>query len=587
MIIGTVKYTCLLPCPVVRKEINIMATATISNGQEKITALYCRLSQDDGREGESNSISNQKEILLAYAKKNGFLHPEFFVDDGISGTTFDRPDFQRMQAMAERGEIATIIVKDLSRFGRNYLEVGKYLEIQYPTLGVRFIAIQENVDTFSNTGTELMPFSNIFNEWYAAQTSKKIRAVQQSKANRGERVSSAVPFGYMKSAADNKQWVIDEPAAKVVRYIYDLCLSGLGPMQIAKRLEEEKYLIPSAYLISVGRATSHKNFANPYRWDQATVVHILENRQYTGCTVNFMTTTVSYKVHKTVYNPKEEWQIIPNTQEAIISEENWLRVQEIRENRIRPTATGRIGLFSGLAYCYDCGAKLSFCAAKSLKPNQEHYRCSNYKSNRGECQVHYIRELSLQKIVLKAIQDLAAFVQEFEPVFLYMLAKKNTYAQKKELADLETTVKSGKKRIDDIDRIISRLYEDNIEGKISDERYMKMSSGYEAEQRELATRIEADEKRLTALKQTTVDLRLLLSTLRECTEIKELDRMLVNKLIQRIEVHNNDKYDGHCHVKVDIYFTGAGIIDVPTEKEIIALMEEIRNEKDGTKLFSA
>lgn len=391
----------------------------------------------------------------------------------------------------------------------------------------------------------------------------------------------------MKSETNKKQWIIDESAAKVVRYIYELCLSGLGPLQIAKRLETEKYLIPSAYLVSVGRSASHKTFSNPYRWDQKTIVGILENRQYTGCTVNFMTTTVSYKVHKTVYKPKDEWQIIPNTQEAIISEEQWLRVQEIRENQIRTTATGRIGMFSGLVYCHDCGAKLSFCAAKSLKPNQEHYRCSNYKSNRGECQVNYIRELSLQKIVLKAIQDLATFVQEFEPVFLYLLAKKNTYAQKKELADLENSVKSGRKRIDDIDRIISRLYEDNIAGKISDERYMKMASGYEAEQAELAARIEADEKRLSTLKQTTVDLRLLLSTLRQCTEITELDRALVNKLIQRIEVHNNDKYDGHCHVKVDIYFTGAGIIDIPTENEILALMEEIRNEEDDNKLYSA
>lgn len=359
---------------------------TAYNGQEdKTTALYCRLSQDDGREGESNSISNQKEILMAYARQKGFLHPEFFVDDGISGTTFERPDFKRMQELAEAGKISTIIVKDLSRFGRNYLEVGKFLEIQYPTLGVRFIAIQENVDTFSNSGTELMPFSNIFNEWYAAQTSKKIRAVWQSKASRGERISSSVPYGYMKSEDNPKQWIIDPVAAEVVRHIYYLCLGGKGPMQISNQLEAEQILIPTAYWESVGRNARHKKFLNPYKWDQGTVSGILDNRQYTGCTVNFMTTTVSYKVHKTVYNPEEQWQIIPNTQEPIISEEVWLRVKEIRENRIRPTATGRIGMFSGLAYCYDCGAKLSFCAAKSLKPNQEHYRCSNYKSNRGEC----------------------------------------------------------------------------------------------------------------------------------------------------------------------------------------------------------
>ena len=556
-----------------------MTTATNNGQTEKIAALYCRLSQDDGREGESNSMSNQKDILSAYAKKNGYLHPEFFVDDGISGTTFDRPDFKRMQEMAEAGKISTIIVKDLSRFGRNYLEVGEYLEIQYPTLGIRFIAIQENVDTFSNTGTELMPFSNIFNEWYAAQTSKKIRAVWQSKANRGERISSTVPFGYMKSPDNPKQWIVDPAASEIVRHIYALCLGGKGPMQIAKQLESEQVLIPTAYQQSVGRTARHKEFANPFRWDQATVVGILENRQYTGCTVNFMTTTVSYKVHKTVYKPKDEWQIIPNTQEAIISEETWLRVQEIRENRIRPAATGRIGMFSGLAYCADCGAKLSFCAAKSLSPNQEHYRCSNYKSNRGQCQVHYIRELSLQKIVLKAIQDLAVFVQEFEPVFLYLMDQKSNKEQKQEMARLEQTVRNGKKRIDEIDRIISRLYEDNISGKISDERYIKMAEVYEAEQKSLTVQISDDEKKLAEMKQKTTDLRLLLQTLRKCTDITELNRDLVNRLIQRIEVHNNDKYDGHCHVKVDIYFTGAGIINIPTEQELLKLMDEIRNSR--------
>ena len=558
-----------------------MTTATNNGQTEKITALYCRLSQDDGREGESNSISNQKDILSAYAKKNGYLHPEFFVDDGISGTTFDRPDFKRMQEMAEAGKISTIIVKDLSRFGRNYLEVGEYLEIQYPTLGIRFIAIQENVDTFSNTGTELMPFSNIFNEWYAAQTSKKIRAVWQSKANRGERISPSVPFGYMKSPDNPKQWIIDPVAAEIVRHIYALCLGGKGPMQIAKQLELEHVLIPTAYQQSVGRAARHKEFANPFRWDQKTVVGILENRQYTGCTVNFMTTTVSYKVHKTVYKPKDEWQIIPNTQEEIISEEIWLRVQEIRENRIRPTATGRIGMFSGLAYCADCGAKLTFCAAKSLSPNQEHYRCSNYKSNRGQCQVHYIRELSLQKIVLRAVQDLAVFVQEFEPVFLYLMDQKSNKEQEQEMARLEQTVRNGKKRIDEIDRIISRLYEDNISGKISDERYIKMAEVYESEQKSLTVQISDDEKKFAEMKQKTTDLRLLLQTLRKCTDITELNRDLVNRLIQRIEVHNNDKYDGHCHVKVDIYFTGAGIINIPTEQELLRLMDEIRTSRSN------
>lgn len=424
-----------------------------------------------------------------------------------------------------------------------------------------------------------MPFSNIFNEWYAAQTSKKIRAVQKAKADRGERIGSSVPYGYMKSPANPKQWIVDPVAAENVRHIYALCLGGKGPLQIAKQLESEQIMIPSAYYQSEGRKNQHKEYANPYRWDSKTVAGILENRQYTGCTVNFLTTTVSYKVHKKVNKPKEEWQIIPDTQEAIITEEMWLRVQEIRENRIRPTATGRTGMFSGLAYCPDCGAKLRFCAAKSLSANQEFYRCSNYSSKRGQCQVHYIREFSLSKIVLKAIQELAVFVQEFEPVFLYLMDQKSNREQKHETERLERVIRNSKKRIEEIDRIISRLYEDNISGKISEERYMKMAEGYESEQKTLSEQTSADEKKLSEMNQKTTDLRLLLKTLRKCTDVSELNRDLVNRLIQRIEVHNNDKYDGHCHVKVDIYFTGVGIIDIPTEQEILKIMDDIRNSK--------
>ena len=561
-----------------------MTTATKLNGQtEKITALYCRLSQDDGREGESNSISNQKDILQAYARQKGFLHPEFFVDDGISGTTFERPSFQRMQRMAEAGEISTIIVKDLSHFGRNYLEVGKYLEIQYPTLGIRFIAIQENVDTCSNTGTELMPFSNIFNEWYAAQTSKKIRAVWQSKAAKGERISSSVPYGYKKSEANPKQWVIDDPAAEVVRKIFDLCLAGRGPLQIAKQLEKEQILVPTAYYHSMGRKVSNPLPAEPYQWSSSTVENILANRQYTGCTVNFQTTTVSYKVHKTVYKPEEEWQIIPDTQEAIISEVLWERVQELRQNKRRPTATGRKSLFSGLVFCPDCGAKLHFCAAKSLKQNQEFWRCSNYKDGRGKCKIHYIRDVVLEKIVLEAVSDLSDFIRCYEPVFLYLMAQKRSVGRQADLQTLRTTVENGERRIQQIDRAIQGLYEANMDGKITDERFMKMTESYEAEQKQLTVQLSEAKEKFRTAEQNKVDLRLLLKTLREFSEVRTLTPELVNTLIRRIEIHNNDKYDGHCHVKVDIYFTGVGMIDVPTEQEIQKLMDELQP-KEATRI---
>ncbi len=562
-----------------------MASKQNQGQEEKITALYGRLSDDDGVDMESNSISNQRTILQDYAKKNGYLHPVFFYDDGVSGTTFERPGFKEMEAMIEAGKVSTIIVKDLSRFGRNYLEVGRYLEIVYPTLGVKFIAIQENVDTLAGTGTEMMPFHNIFNEWYASQTSKKIRAVWAMKAANGKRIGSTVPYGYVKDKENREIWHIDESAAAVVRHIFALCLSGMGPLQIAKQLEREQILTPTAYFISVGRDTRNSMPANPYLWSDSSVDNILANRQYTGCAVNFKSTSVSYKVHKTVYKPEEEWQIIPNMQEPIIDENTWLRVQELRKNKRRPTATGRKSLFSGLIFCPDCGAKLHFCAAKSLKPNQEFYRCANYKDGRGSCKIHYIRNVVLEQIVQTAVSDLADFVRNYEAVFLYMLSRKTEAEKKTELQAMRQRLTAAQNRISEIDRVISRLYEDNILGKISDERFSKMSAGYESEQKAQEAEVAEIEQKLKDADKAGVDLRMLLKGLREFTEVKELTPELVNTLIQRIEVHNSDRSSGKIRVKVDIYFTAAGMIDLPTEKELEKLMQEYRKdhlEKGGS-----
>lgn len=556
-----------------------MTTANNIKGQteEKITALYCRLSVDDEKkDAESNSITNQKQILLDYCQKQGFTNTMFFVDDGISGTSFERGGFQQMQKMVEEGKICRVVVKDLSRFGREMVEAGRLTQIVYPSLGVTFISLHENVNSTTGEGMEMLPFYNIFNEWYAAQTSKKIRAVWQSKAENGKRVSPTVPFGYVKDLNDKEKWLIDEPAAEVVRKIYALCLAGRGPLQIAKQLEKENILVPSAYYESVGRTHAQKVPSDYCKWDQKTVVGILENRQYTGCAVNFKSTTVSYKVHKKIHNAKEDYQIIPNMQEPIISEEQWLRVQELRKHRRRPTATGRTSLFSGLVYCADCGAKMHFAAAKSLTRNQEHFRCSNYKSGRGECTVHYIRDVVLEKIVFEAISSLADFVKCHESVFLYMLAKKTNAMRQKEHKRLELAVEQGTKRIAEIDRLIEKVFEQNASGILSDERFSKMLQSYEKEQKALTQEVADSRQTLEEAKQKATDLRLLLRTLREMTEINELTPTLVNSLIERIEVHNNDKSSGHCYVKVDIYFTAVGMIDIPTEQKILAMMEEMQ-----------
>ena len=493
-----------------------MATANKNKGQneELITALYCRLSvDDDNKDMVSNSITNQKQILSDFAHREGYRNTQFFVDDGVSGTTFQREGFQQMQKMVEGGLIGTIIVKDLSRFGREQVEMGRLTQIVYPSLGVTFISIQENVNTAAKTGLEMMPFYNIFNEWYAEQTSKKIRAVWKSKAEHGKRVSAAVPYGYKKSPEDREKWLIDEPAAEVVRKIFHLCLAGRGPSQIARDLEREKILTPTAYFNSIGRAASNASPVNPYLWANSSIENILANRQYTGCAVNFITTTVSYKVHKTIYNPVDEQQIIPNMQEPIISEELFDRVQELRSHKRRNTKTGRASLFAGLLFCPDCGAKLHFCAAKSLKPNQEFYRCANYNSGRGTCKIHYIRNVVLEQIVAEAVGSLADFVRCYEPIFLYLLAKNNTAARQSEMQKLKQTISTNERRIQAIDKAIEGLFEANISGKITDERFTKMTANYEKEQKELLNLVADGKKKLFDAEQTKVDLRLLMKAL--------------------------------------------------------------------------
>ena len=553
--------------------------------QEKITALYCRLSVEDvkddsdkrrkGKVDESNSISNQKQILSDYAKKHGYTNTMFFVDDGISGTSFDRSDFNRMHRMVEEGKIGTIIVKDLSRFGREHIEGDRLAEIVYPSLGVTFISIHENINTATGEGMEMLPFYNIFNEWYAAQTSKKIRAVWQSKSDNGERVSSAVAYGYKKSPDDPKQWIIDEPAAKVVRYIFRLCLEGLGVTKIARRLEAEQILTPTAYYNSIGRKSRNK-VIDPYRWSSNSVDHILENMQYTGCTVNFKSSTVSFKVHKTVYHPEDDWVIIPNTQEAIIDMDIWERVQEIKKHRRRNTATGRQSVFSGLMYCGDCGSKLYFGAAKSIKEHQEFFRCASYKENRGSCSIHYIRNVVLEKMVLKLIREAAEYITEYEPVFLYLYGKQHELHKANNFKAAKQELEKSKQRIVALDKLIQVAFEKNVLGTLRDDLFERMTANYEQEQRELMQSVAELEHRLASAEQDNVDLRAFLSIIRKCTDLRELTPELVNRLITKIEVFASTKDEnGKKHVPIKVHFIGVGILEIPDTQTIIDAKEEI------------
>ena len=560
-----------------------MTTSDNKGNNNKITALYCRLSVDDTdkqSDEESNSIKNQKQILQDYCKKNGYHNTRFFVDDGVSGTTFDRPGFKEMEALAEDGKIGTIIVKDLSRFGREQTEMGRLTQIVYPSLGITFISIQEHVNTSTGEGVEIMPFHTIFNEWYAAQTSKKIRQVWKTKSEHNMRVSHRIPFGYVRDKDDKEKWLIDEEAAKVVRHIFELYLSGMGIERIARRLQEEKVLTPNSYYASIGRGYSVYLPDNPYEWKDTSVANILDNRKYTGCMVNNVYSTVSYKVHKRTITPEEDRQIIPDLHEAIISEEDWLRVHELRQNKRRTLKSGKTSMFSGLLYCHECGSKLHFCTSKTFGPRQDFYRCAKYKSGRGTCSIHFIRNIVLERIVLAAISDLADFVRCYESVFMYMINERNKLlkaeaqkAEKRKLAQAE-------KRHDELDFLSKRVYEDNAFGKLPDDRYEKLMQSYEAEQKEIDKTIEDLKANLAKTTRESEELRYLFDKLRDLSQVTELDPALVNTLIKRIEIHDSEKRDGKTYVKVDIYFTAIGMFDIPSEKEINAVMKRMESERE-------
>ncbi|MBQ6381035.1 MAG: recombinase family protein [Clostridia bacterium] len=544
--------------------------------RNKITALYCRLSQDDGIDMESNSISNQRKILQDYADSNGITNTMFFADDGYTGTDFNRPDFQRMQAMIERGEIGTVIVKDLSRFARNYIEAGNYLEVKYPSLGVQFIAIKENVDTIKGTGMEMLPFYNIFNEWHAAETSKKVHEVWKVKAAEGKRIASAIPYGYIKSPDNHEQWIIDPEAAKIVRQIYDMCLQGLGNGKIAGKLEKAGILSPTAYYHSKGIRTNKQLKSPPCRWWASTIQGVLDNIQYTGCTVNFRSTTVSYKVHERVFNPKEDWQIIPDTQEAIIDMETFNRVQELRKHRRKQTSTGRKSIYTSKMFCGDCGSKMYFCAARTIPDKNVFFRCSEYKENKGTCSIHHIRETAVDMIVRRTVKEVAKYVTQYEPVFLYLYSKKHNEEMQTNLRHTKMRIDQSESRLKQLDQLIMKVYEDHVLGNLPETRYRMMAENYEAEQKELAKQIEADKTLLEKSRQTVSDVKSFLQAIRKYTEFEELDEKMVNTLISKIEVFKKVKIDGKFHVPVKIYFTAVGIVDIPDEKEIKKIMAELQ-----------
>ena len=518
---------------------------------DKITALYCRLSRDDLLQGESNSITNQKAILKKYAEDNGFSNPVYYVDDGVSGTTFERDGFKAMMADIDDGKVSTVITKDLSRLGRDYLKTGEYIEIIFPDYDVRYIAINDNVDTFKSEN-ELLAFKNIFNDWYARDCSKKIRAFCKAKGQSGKPLSKP-KYGYKTSESDKYQWGIDEEAANVVRKIFKFCIDGYGPSKIARILTEENVLNPTAYALSQGRDNGHRN-ANLNRWDHRTVASILERPEYCGHTVNFRTRRKSYKVKKTIRNPQEDWMIFENTHEPIVTQQEFDLVQELRKNTRRPQRFEEINPFSGMVYCADCGKKMYLCRSASFNDDQEHLKCSTYANDTNNCSAHYIRTSVLSESVLGEINKLLIMVNQNEDEFVQAAMESSATKHSSELFKAKKALNNAEKRIAELDRLFTRLYEDNVSGKVSDERYVMMSAEYEEEQK----KFKADVAELTTLietaEQKSSDVNSFIKVVQKYEHITELTPEIMHELIEKIVVYAPDNSSGHRTQQIEIHF---------------------------------
>ena len=539
---------------------------TTKNYPDNITALYARLSQEDALDGDSNSIVNQKKILLKYAEDNGFPNPTFFIDDGVSGVIFDRPGWNEMIGLAEAGKVKTVIVKDMSRMGRDYLKVGYYTESFFAERDIRYIAINDGVDS-DKGDNDFTPFRNLFNDFYARDTSKKIRAVMRAKGNAGEHLCSNPPYGYVKDPESKKRWIIDSEAAEIVKRIFDLCVAGKGPMQIAKALTAGKVLTVKAYY---AKRDGKPMPDNPYRWSVETIRGILERPEYTGCTVNFKTYSKSHKLKKRLQNAPENYRIFPDTQPAIVDRNVFERVQELRANKRRPAKQAeRQGLFSGLLYCVDCGSKLHFATGKNMTPKQDCYRCARYKSNTGDCTMHFIREETLKRFVLRRIFDVTAMF--FEDIMSF---QKAVYEQRFEEAEKaakkrKREIAQAEKRIAELDRIFKRIYEDDISGAISHERFLKLSAEYEAEQKELTEKVKVDREMVNAYEQDKADFDSFAAVIRKYVGITELTPTIVNEFVKKIIVHAPDKSSGHRRQKIQIIWNFVGELKQDEDKQTI------------------
>ena len=529
----------------------------MNGATNKITALYCCLSQEDERAGESLSIENQKDMLLRYARERHFPNPTFFVDDGVSGVTYDRPGFQAMLAEIEAGRVAVCISKDLSRLGRNSALTGLYTNFTFPQYGVRYIAINDNFDTIdpNSTDSDFAGIKNWFNEFYARDTSRKIRAVNKAKGERGVPLTTNVPYGYLKDLDNPRRWKIDPVAADVVRRIFSMCMEGRGSKQIANQLKADKVLTPASYKALQGIKSPNKKPEDPYDWKSSTVVAILERREYTGCTVNFKTYTNSIWDKKQRDNPIEKQAIFPNTHERIIDDDVFEKVQEIRQQRHRMIRTGRSSIFSGLVYCADCGSKMLYGSSNNGDLDQDFFDCSLHRKSKEKCNGHFIRVKVLERLVLKHIQVVMGYILHHEDYFRTIMEEQLRVESCEQIRIRRKRLESNERRIAELKRLFIKIYEDNASGRLTDERYDMLSQTYEAEQKQLEAEAITLQQEIEVQERQNENIEKFIQKAHKYVGIEELDGYALRELVSAVYVDAPDKSSGkrvqHIHIKYD------------------------------------
>ena len=526
--------------------------------------LYERLSRDDNLEGESYSIGNQKKLLAKVAKEKGYTNLVHFLDDGISGVTMDRPGFVEMICQLEQGKAAAVFVKDLSRLGRNYIEVGRLTEEFFPNHDIRLVAVSDNIDTAEGEN-ELAPIRNLFNEWYARDISKKRRISNKIKGNAGEPMGQP-PYGYIKDPNDPKHWIVDDEAAQVVRRVYSMTLEGFGTEQIAAQLEKDDVLTPRAYWLTKGTKRPGKGKQQPpTKWNSSTITKILSLQEYCGDILNFKTYSKSYKNKKRIDNDRENWVVFQDVHEAIIERAVYEQVQQKRGKiRKRRTNNGEHNMFSGLLVCADCGSNLHFHFNQG-NPEIKYFNCSNYKGNRGTCtSTHYVRVDFLEEVVLGEIRRLTKFASLYEDEFVKAVIGHSQQAEQTDRKLKEKELKTLLARDEELDGLFERIYEDNVSGKLSDDRFAKMSRRYEDEQKELSEKIKKLRSEIENQSSRSMTTDMFIGLVRKYTRARKLTPRMLNELVEKIEVFNAEKIDGVWEQRLRIHYNCVGTIEIPT-----------------------